>query len=256
MTEAQLPQQPITVVSSCSQKGWARYGERFVDTFLKRWPEHISLRFFTEGYAIPEHHRVQQIDLADDIDHEVFCDVFSGPEFNHPIDYSMQSVRFCHKVFAITSPLLPEDGWRVWIDADVVTHSPVTAEWLRAVLPDNKAVSYLGRIGMMRPGQAMHSECGWVGYNLTFPRAARMLREMRMIYITGELFKLGQFNWHDSYVFDHCLRAERMSPQHVHNLGGHIRRHCLNIWDESLLQQTMTHNKGLGRKEAAYGPER
>ena len=122
----------MNVITSFSKQGYAQYGRQFIDSFLANWPEHVKLWVATEGYDLDTHHRakVNYFDLTHDPAHEDFCETYAGPEFNDPRDFNMMSVRFAHKVYAKTSPNLPNTGWRIWIDGDVVTHSPVSPDWL------------------------------------------------------------------------------------------------------------------------------
>lgn len=252
----------LTVVTSFSRSGYDLYGARFIDTFVEQWPRHsarlgpIKLWVATEGFELAPHHRAvcESFDLTHDADHERFVQKYSDPRYNHPSDFNEMSVRFCHKVYAITSPLLPDYGWRLWIDADVTHHGRVTEDWLNDVLPEGQWLSYLGRNGMMRPGQRMYSECGFVGYNTHVPRVRAMLGEMRSIYDTGKLFKLGRHNWHDSYVFDYCRKGMGAPDKH-HDLAKHLTGKLMHPWEETVLQLVMDHHKGPARKRIRYGRE-
>jgi hypothetical protein len=82
----------------------------------------------------------------------------------------------------------------IWLDADSHTHSPVPIEWLSVVCPPESMISYLGR------GEKYHSECGWVGYNLTYPATRDFIREFVGMYNTDKIFN--EREWHDSYIWD------------------------------------------------------
>jgi len=243
----------MNVVTSFSPRGWKVYGKRFVDTFLKHWPHHVRLDVFLEGQEVPAGYEAaaQWHDLRDDPEHEEFCAKYAGPEFNHPRDFNMMSVKFAHKVFAITSPQLPIGEWRIWIDADSETIADVTTDWLRSVMPLDKDLAFLGRQGVMRPGQAMYTECGFVAYNTESLTVQATLQEMRRIYTSGDLFGLGTHNWHDSYVFDHC-RMRLTAPSQWHNLSAHCQQD-FHPWPKTVLANVLVHQKGPKRKLAAYG---
>lgn len=243
----------IRVVTSFSQKGHLQYGQRFINTFLEHWPESVELHVFTEGpqkYPTPG---VAWHDLHLDPAHQAFCERYSGPQFNSPTDFNMMSVKFAHKVFAVTSPELPVGGWRIWIDADVETTRKVTPEHLAALAPPDKLLTFLGRTGWMRPGQPMYTECGFVGYNTDDLRVCAMLHDMRAIYTTGKLFTLGLHNWHDSYVFDHVRTHLGFPPGCVNNLSVHLPPGTFHPWASTVLGEIMVHHKGPKRKIAAYG---
>lgn len=251
----------LTVVTSFSRDGYDLYGSRFIDSFLSQWPKYsplmgpVKLCVATEGFELATHHRaeVDSFDLTHDPDHERFVQTYNGPRYNHPSDFNEMSVRFCHKVFAITSHGLPNFGWRTWIDADVTHHAPPTEDWFASIYPEGRWLSYLGRNGMMRPGQRMYSECGFVGYNVHVPQVRAMLGEMRAVYNTGRLFKLGRHNWHDSYVFDLCRKDLPAGKQH--NIAARLTGKMMHPWEETDLQLVMDHHKGPARKRIRYGRE-
>lgn len=241
----------MNVVTTFSPAGWDHYGKRFVDSFLRHWPDEVQLHCFLEGQHIPPGYpKVAWHDLENDPEHQAFCAKYSGPEWNHPTDYNEMSVRFCHKVFAITSPSLPAMGWRVWIDADVLFTRDVTA-FLPVLFPPGKALTYLGRQGLMREGQIAYTECGFVGYNGDVAKVRAMLHDMRQIYTTGRLFELGRHNWHDSYVFDHCRDHHHFGPGWLNNLSENVTG--LHVWPHTVLGQCSQHQKGPRRKIEVYG---
>lgn len=247
---------PIHVVTTFSPRGYEVYGKRFIDSFLLHWPRDIRLFVFTEGAAIPvTDDRVTVLDLADDRQHLGFCSRWAGPAWNHPVDPNMQSVKFCHKVFAITSDKLPDTGVRFWIDADVETKAPVTAEWLGRVMPDEKWLSYLGRNCEFRGYDGLprepYTECGFVAYRVDNAKVRALLLDMRALYTSGDLFKLGLYRWHDSYVFDHCRRALLFRDEHCLNLSA--KASGIDVWPQSILAETMKHSKGPKRKLTSYG---
>jgi len=246
----------MNIVTTFSPSGWGYYGKRFVESFLQHWPTYAKLHVFLEGQEVPDGYpTVSWHDLRKDWEHEEFVTKWSGPEWNSKTDYNEMSVRFCHKVFAITSLKLPQSGWRVWVDADVVTKAPIDKGWLDRTLPTGKALSFLGRKGFMRPmvSQPAYTECGFVGYNFDHPRVADMLDAMRLIYTSGELFQLGKHNWHDSYVFDYCKQRSGIPAAEMHNLAAHCEAHTFHPWPRTELGKVMEHYKGPGRKASAYG---
>ena len=244
----------IHAVTSFSAKGWDLYGKRFVDSFHRYWPEDITLHVFTDGmdesplmFGNSMWHPLEA-----DPEHEDFVANHSGPEFNDPHDYAKQSVRFCHKVFAITSADLPQHGWRIWLDADIETIAHVTSAHLGEMLPDGKAISFLGRTGMMRPGQPMHSECGFVAYQMRSKPAVELLDSMRWCYVSSSIFGLGDYMQHDSAVFDHY--RELHVPENLqHDLSYDQPERTMHPWPGTILGEIMEHNKGPVRKQQAYG---
>lgn len=241
----------MNVVTTFSANGWETYGKRFVESFGKHWPDECQLHVFLENQPTPAGFpKVDWHRLDFDPEHEAFVRKYAGKEYNHPTDFNEMSVRFCHKVFALTNKLLPMVGWRVWIDADVLFKRDVTA-FLPSLFPSGKALTYLGRQGEMRPGQPAYTECGFVGYNTDVPKVRALLHDMRAIYTTGKLFTLGKHNWHDSYVFDHCRQHLEFEPAAMNNLSFGLPG--THVWPQSILGQFSAHQKGPKRKAEVYG---
>lgn len=111
-------------------------------------------------------------------------------------DMRFDAIRFSHKVYAIAAAAAQVDAdVLIWIDADTVTHAPVTAEWLDDLIGDADVACLLRA--------AKYTECGFVMYRLN--AAGRdLIRRMVALYDTGSLFRLAE--WHDSFAFDHVRR--------------------------------------------------
>lgn len=243
------------VVTSFHPDGWNCYGRAFLSTFLEFWPENVRISVFLEGQEPPFNHpRVDWFDLKDDAEHEAFCQKWAGPEWNSKTDWNEMSVKFCHKVFAITSPKVRKAAdWLIWIDADSETFEKVDDNWLKRVFPDKKILTYLGRTGMMRPGQVMYTETGFVGYNVSNCFGASVLHHMRHLYTSGDLFKQGRHNWHDGYTFDWARRLVNPKQETLHNLSSHCYARTMHVWPKTILGEKLVHNKGPALKSEAYG---
>lgn len=236
----------LHVVTSFSKRGYEVYGRRFLDSFRRHWPAGVTLHAFSEDL---EHENVH--DLRQDREHQEFCGKWADPEWNHPTDPNRQTIRFCHKVFAVTSDKLPKYGTRLWVDADVEWTAKVTEDWWNRVLPDDKLLAYLGRQGLFRPGQPAYTECGFVAYRVDNAKVRCLLDYMRQQYTTGSLFHLGKYDWHDSAVFDHCREMLKFKPEHCHNLSAGLVG--TNVWPGTILAEVATHQKGPMRKLKVYG---
>jgi hypothetical protein len=242
----------MNIVTSFSPRGWHQYGIYFVETFRRHWPSDIRLDVFLEGQMPPLlDDRIFWHELRDDAQHEWFCK--KNAHRDDPLDWNMMPVKFGHKVFAITSDRLPKTGWRVWLDADVITTEPVTQPWLDKVLPKGKALSCLLRRGIMRPGQPLYTECGFVGYNLDDPRTMKLLAELRDVFVSEKVFTFGQHNQHDSYAFDWCRKRQNFRKDEVHNLSFMAKENELHPWPKTELSKCLVHNKGPRLKRAMYG---
>lgn len=113
-------------------------------------------------------------------------------------DFRFDCVKFSHKVAALTdfAPLFDE-GIVICIDADTVTHSDVTEDWLNGLFPGNGYIAWLDRVNTF-------PECGFVMYRASHPYHRNFMESFRRTYESGEVFKLKET--HDSFVLQHLVQ--------------------------------------------------
>ena len=212
------------VVTSCSTAGWALYGQRFVTSFIKHWPQDVVLHIVSEDmlpvtpYQAPHSGLPRKVVFWPLLRSEpvrAFLDRCTGAEgwkaglAQHPrppgigknwrdtsgYNFRFDAYKFSKKVFAIemVASALGDDAQLYWIDADAYTHAPVPVELLDRVLPSTYALSCLAR-------QGYHSECGFVGYNLKHSATRHFIQSFAALYHKDAVFQLAE--WHDSWVFD------------------------------------------------------
>ena len=241
----------FAVCTSFNDEGYELYGKKFLETYRKYWPEYIPLHVFYEGTKPKEHWPVYH-DLLQDGGLRKFLSAYgSNPIANgitgkkndkFVVNFRFQAVKFCKKVFAISSPSASDADWWIWLDADVVTEKKITTEFLKSVCPDGYSASYLGR------KEYPHSECGWVAYSKRY--RGDFLKKFREIYESGQVFFFRE--WHDSFIFD-ALRSEfEYKGYRFYNLSPEAKG--LDAWSASPLADVMTHNKGPKAKKEAYEP--
>ena len=106
--------------------------------------------------------------------------------------FKWKGIKFAHKTFAIFEEAKHlNKGKLFWLDADVLMHNKIDHDYLDYLLPDTKAISYLGR-----PKE--YDECGLMGYNLDNTFAKDFLKRYENEY-TGGLEHLRET--HDSWIF-------------------------------------------------------
>lgn len=236
----------IQVVTTFSSEGYACYGREFVRSFLEHEKD-AELVCYHE--SLPS---VDQIapnlawrNLDNDMERRTFiakanADKERLGDWQHP---NWQSVRFCHKVFALTdaSPLSDAE-WLVWMDADiVVTAKP---DW-ESSLPADADLVFLGR------PQYAYTECGFVGYRLTSPRVRAMLDDMRRYYTSLEIWKRPKNDWHDSRCFDICRERSGIPAERQRSLSKPLP--TTHVWPHTVLGKWCEHHKGPSRKQRHYG---
>jgi hypothetical protein len=230
----------IACVTTFSEAGYEVYGRTMLETFDQFWPEDIDLYVYYEGEKPKDaSERAIWYPLDQDRDRRRFMAIHT----DDPINYRRQPIKFCHKVFAVTS--VPRQGidWLIWLDGDIVTTAPVTHEFLSSIMPDVTA-TYLGRRWWA------HTEAGFLAYNLN-KGGALLLDDMRRMYTSNQVMTL--FQQHDCAVFDYCRQSFEHQGAKFLDLGEGFKGPSLDVMSYSVLKDVLRHNKGLARKLKAYG---
>lgn len=203
----------IAVVTTFNEAGLKKYAQRMIDTFCENWPEEVILHIYPElcNPAISNHNHVTLKRLEELPDLAAFKERWKNvPKANGDVTgdpirakrkdsgkgFKWDAVRFAHKVYAIFHCAQETDAdILLWMDADVICHSPITMDALINLCYPDKDLCYLGRRGK-------YSECGLYALNLRSERTRAFLTKFQQFYDDAEngIFTLGE--WHDSYVFD------------------------------------------------------
>ena len=245
------------LVTTMHHDGYNLYGQNMIDSFLKNWPNTQTLIVYTEGFdLLPDHQNNSRIISRDLLDSSPECVAFKNRHLDNPRangyiepnrkdpDFKYDAVRFCHKVFALYHAVKNRSSdidSIVWIDADTVTHSPVSGNFLVGNFPldPDIGIYYLGRL-------EQYTECGWVVYNCTNAYMETFWERFANQYKKDKLFD--QEEWHDSYIFDvvrTTMESEGMTNSNI--TPGYIKGHP---FIDSFLGEYMDHLKGPKRKVA------
>ena len=152
-----------TVVTTFNAAGYEKYGKRMIQTFLENWPVEVQLAVYAEGCVVTEtapNLTVRDLEAASQ---ELVTfknkwhnvpkangDVSSDPVRSKRKDagkgFKWDAVRFAHKVYSIfhAAKACPTD-WLIWMDADMVCHSPITVDILDRLCPNIHDLCFLGR---------------------------------------------------------------------------------------------------------------
>lgn len=195
-----------TVITTFNTEGYNTYGRRMIKTFLETWPKDVSLWVYAEDCRVTESApNLKVIDFhAESNELVAFKNKWRNvPKANGDIGpgserkaFKWQAVRFAHKVYAIFHAAKNcNTEWLIWMDADMVCHSPIGTQKLDTLFPMDKDLCYAGRSNKF-------SECGLYGIHLTAPESQKFLAEFQRMYDDADngIFTLSE--WHDSYVFD------------------------------------------------------
>lgn len=252
----------FTVVTTFNADGYNKYGRRMIDTFINAWPQDISLWVYAEGCVVHQTApNLQIFDLAQaspelakfkrtwqDVP-RANGDVSTDPVRSQRKDagkgFKWDAVRFAHKVYAIFAAAQHcNSEWLIWMDADMVCHSPVPMDFVNSMCPFNVDLCFLGREGK-------YTECGLYAMNLHSPLIQLFLNRFQHFYDDAEhgIFTLEE--WHDSFVFDAVRKS--MQLRELNWSAGIIRGEGHPLINSSW-GQYLDHLKGdrkdLGRSKA------
>ena len=203
----------IAVVTTFHPEGLKKYAQKMIDSFCENWPEEVTLHIYPEecNPAIQNHNHVTLKRLEEVPELIKFKNRWKGvPKANGDVSddpvrskrkdmgkgFKWDAVRFAHKVYAIFDCARTTDAdMLLWMDADMICHSPITKETILRLCPVEKDLCFLGRKGKF-------SECGLYSMNLRSPAVQEFLKRFQAMYDNAEdgIFKLAE--WHDSFVFD------------------------------------------------------
>jgi hypothetical protein len=203
-----------TVITTFNADGYAKYGQRMIQTFLQNWP--VDLVVYAEGCNVTEtapNLLVRDIAVVTDLtafkqqwqnvpraNGDVSADPVRSQRKDAGKGFKWDAVRFAHKVYSVFHCAKHIDtDWLIWMDADTVCHSPITQEDLERLCPETSDLCFLGRRGK-------YTECGLYAMNLRRPCTRDFLTKFQKYYDEAEqgIFTLDE--WHDSFVFDAVRR--------------------------------------------------
>ena len=224
-------------VTTCNGEQWTQYGRAMATTFCRHWPE-VRLRVYAEGFATEQNGRVEFVDLDSAAPWLAPWKESCGPSARGitPEGYRFRwdCVKFAHKIAAIGAAADEfDEGVLIWMDADIVTHSPVSMTWLEGLFPEPADIAWLDRIGV-------YPECGFMMFRL--PSALQVIRDLVFVYRGGQVFEFAET--HDSFVIQRIVNSAVASGEIiVCSLSGEGRRHH-HVLANSPLGTRLDHLKG------------
>jgi hypothetical protein len=263
----------FSAVTTCHQSGYEEYGRRMLRSFDAHFPAEVPLYFYAEGFTPEAGGRIVARDL---LASSPGLAVFKARHANNPaahgrsarkrwelrvkwhkakirlrrIDWGLghgwDAVRFSHKSFAIFDAARhSRSDVLFWIDADVFVFADVPAAFLDALMPSDCLVSFLAR--------PVHSECGFVGYNLRHPAIRSFLADFEALYTRDTLFRLRGTN--DCYAFDAVRRRYERRGCRTHDIARGLGRKSGHVFVNSELGRYMDHLKGDRKERGASEPD-
>ncbi len=256
------PPMSYTAVTTFSKKGFAEPGKHLLESFGRFWPPEIELVAYVEG-DYPPYPRVRYLDLFSSCPHlaafiernkknpkdESFVLKKKQPTggFYWPIDHA--GIRFAFKVYAVLHAIrTAKTDWVIWLDADTVTHTPITLEMLQSVTPHDALASYLGR-------DNLYPETGFVAYNLRHPKIQEFASSFEYRYDSDLVYTQSQY--HDCVSLACEIKKFEKAGVRFYDIARENGIHSNNPFKKSVLGGYMAHHKArkgisLGDRLAYY----
>jgi hypothetical protein len=205
-------EQQIRVATTCHKAGYEMYGLRFVQGW-SNWPTDAELYWYQEGFQSPPMLNTTLIPTSKVEGLENF-----KRRFTHyiPVSWQWDVVRFSNKVYAAVDAFMDFKGIGVWLDADCVTFNPISADYLRSLIPAGCYMAMFKRTGMA-------TETGFWVMDCSHPEHQAFLETWRSWYDGNHFKDLPE--WHDCYTLDATVRLfERKGLIKTHSLSGEFEK--------------------------------
>jgi hypothetical protein len=210
------------IVTTFHTKGYDQYAQKLIQTFINTWPKDIMLYAYAEDCKVNEFSsNLTVIDLhrscpdlvkfksqwanVPKANGDVSADPIRSKRRDAGKGFKWDAVRFSHKVYAIFHCARTcEADVLIWMDADMICHSPISLNTVNELIPDDKDLCFLGREGKF-------SECGLYAMNLKSKKTKIFLERFQQVYDDAEngIFKYDE--WHDSFVFDEVRKTMQLN---------------------------------------------
>jgi hypothetical protein len=246
------------IVTTFHQRGYDRYGHRFLDTMDRYLPDKMLVHVYYENMDKPKgfSERIIFKDFAK------FCgekqskfEILAKPHelsksnVSHGDKFLFQASRFAHKYYACEHAINNINSrYLIWIDADVVACKTISLNFFEKTIQQGCYWSRLSR------GKKRYPECGYMVWDREHKLHKKFWDYMSLLYDEGNCFKLKE--WHDSYLW---WEAEKqINQQESTTIGYNLSGNAENQWHPFVagpLGEYFDHHKGK-RKLKGKSPER
>lgn len=193
----------IEIITSFDQRYYDLIGKDCVSSFLEHWHDQFQLTCYVEGFAMPDHARLKQIDFDTAVDPEYHA-------LQQDTAYGVQVKKFSKKAFAFVHAMYHSTAdWILWLDADVVTTKSVPARLIYDCMRDEDLSMYMGvtyttdKSG--RPGSWLVPETGVFAINKGHDKFETFRNEYRRRYVERDHADLRRF--YDNDVFGAAINV-------------------------------------------------
>tara|TARA_R110000822_G_scaffold1244_8_gene5590 strand:+ start:8842 stop:11187 length:2346 start_codon:yes stop_codon:yes gene_type:complete len=240
----------IRFVTSFSADGYEQYAKNMLLSVIANWKSDLKLIAYYHDFPkelvkdLPKSPLIEYRnlnDVKDMLDYRERMKKYDGTaEGKTPYNWRLDALKWCHKIYALTDLSLEisevdiKGGWLIWLDADTVTHTPLSEERLLPMLPEKAEVVHLGR------KDVDYSETSFMAFNLDYETPHYLLADLRGCYDIGEVISYRE--WHDGFIFERLLNIYKAHGMRTHSLSAGISG--LDAFGQSPLAQYLKHYKG------------
>ena len=248
----------VVFVTSFSEKGYEKYGRKFLDSFIKFFPKEARLNcFYHSEYGaktlweptdLPADPRVTYVPLDALPEMIPFKDNAAnllekkmGLRYTKNVPWRLDVIKWVNKVFAIANANAhhantKDAEWLVWIDADSFATREITKRRILSWLPEKADVVHLGR------RSTNYSETSFLGFHVKGGEgsAVRFIDDLVAVFISGEFQNYAE--WHDGFIFERLLYLSKRHGLKAYDLSNNTP--LLEAFQTSELGMYFTHLKG------------
>lgn len=233
----------IRVCSGFSPSGSVQYGQRFLASFDKNWPSAVELQVYVEEpLDMPRNacRSLWQVPGAFEFNHrhqdnlaargKTAQPCWKSKEVAEGYSFRTDAYKFWKQIVIPQQAAvgLPDGAMLIWLDADVETIRPVTAQFFEELM-NGSELCYLGRSNA-------HSEIGFWAVRMN-PMTRRFLAEIAEVYTSDQVFTLRE--WHSAFVWDYVRTRFSFNERNITPPG--MRGH---VWPYTPLARFTRHDKG------------
>lgn len=135
-THEKIHMKKIAVITSFNSHYYDLIGKFCVGSFIKNWPADIKLTCYVEEMSIEQHNKINQIDFSELP--PTYFEFMESKYKNRVKTFAKKGYSIIHAMENLDCDLL------IWIDSDVVTHTPVTNKFLEELCSDKTLASFMG----------------------------------------------------------------------------------------------------------------
>lgn len=231
-----------SVITSMNKTYYDRIGSKMISSFLKFWPNNITLKILTEEPPFIEelNPRVSFINLYEvEPEMKKFHNLCSSRDDYYDLKTSLKkgAFRFSFKSFAIISGCQSsKTDYTIWLDADLITHSNVDKEFFQLFDNENIFSYFLGRANT-------YTETGFLVFKTSSEITQVFFDTWRSLYSSSLIFE--QKEWHDCICYDFCRENVNSENKNLTPYG----KDYDNVIVNSIIAKYFDHLKGDTRKK-------